>query len=54
MSPKPPLPLLPVQAGRASGAPAGYSMADTSAFPPEATERHFQELRALLDGTLKA
>ena len=37
-----------------AGAPHGYSMADTSAFHPEATERHFQELRALLDGTLKA
>ncbi|MFF1882736.1 dienelactone hydrolase family protein [Pseudarthrobacter sp. NPDC058196] len=36
------------------GAPHGYSMADTSAFHPEATERHFRELRALLDGTLKA
>ncbi|WP_285242207.1 dienelactone hydrolase family protein [Pseudarthrobacter sp. fls2-241-R2A-127] len=36
------------------GAPHGYSMADTSAFHPEATERHFQELRTLLDGTLKA
>ncbi|HAP91056.1 MAG TPA: dienelactone hydrolase [Arthrobacter bacterium] len=36
-----------------AGAPHGYSMADTSAFHPEATERHFIELRALLDGTLK-
>ncbi|NUT72545.1 dienelactone hydrolase family protein [Pseudarthrobacter sp. C4D7] len=36
-----------------AGAPHGYSMADTSAFHPEATERHFEELRALLDGTLK-
>ena len=35
------------------GAPHGYTMADTSAFNPEATERHFRELRALLDGTLK-
>ena len=35
------------------GAPHGYTMADTSAFHPEATERHFRELRALLDGTLK-
>jgi carboxymethylenebutenolidase len=35
------------------GAPHGYSMADTSAFHAEATERHFRELRALLDGTLK-
>jgi carboxymethylenebutenolidase len=37
-----------------AGAPHGYSMADTSAFHPEATERHFRELRELLDGTLKA
>ncbi|MHC6229662.1 dienelactone hydrolase family protein [Arthrobacter sp. MMS24-T111] len=37
-----------------AGAPHGYTMADTSAFHPEATERHFRELRALLDGTLKA
>ncbi|MBT2566873.1 dienelactone hydrolase family protein [Arthrobacter sp. ISL-85] len=36
-----------------AGAPHGYTMADTSAFHPEATERHFTELRALLDGTLK-
>ncbi|NUS37375.1 MAG: dienelactone hydrolase family protein [Pseudarthrobacter sp.] len=36
-----------------AGAPHGYTMADTSAFHPEATERHFRELRALLDGTLK-
>jgi carboxymethylenebutenolidase len=35
------------------GAPHGYSMADTAAFRPEATERHFSELRALLDGALK-
>ncbi|MGX1162487.1 carboxymethylenebutenolidase [Arthrobacter sp. SLBN-100] len=35
------------------GASHGYSMADTSAFHPEATERHFRELRALLDATLK-
>lgn len=35
------------------GAPHGYTMADASIFHPEATERHFQELRALLDGTLK-
>ena len=35
------------------GAPHGYTMADTSAFHPEATERHFTELRALLDGALK-
>ncbi|TQJ39632.1 carboxymethylenebutenolidase [Arthrobacter sp. SLBN-112] len=36
-----------------AGAPHGYTMADTSAFHPEATERHFREMRALLDGTLK-
>jgi carboxymethylenebutenolidase len=35
------------------GASHGYSMADTSAFHEEATERHFRELRALLDRTLK-
>lgn len=35
------------------GAPHGYTMADTSAFHDEATERHFQELRALLDSALK-
>lgn len=34
-------------------APHSYSMADTSMFHAEATERHFRELRALLDGTLK-
>jgi carboxymethylenebutenolidase len=28
-------------------------MADTAMFHAEATERHFTELRALLDGTLK-
>ncbi|WP_445155381.1 dienelactone hydrolase family protein [Arthrobacter sp. Hor0625] len=37
-----------------AGAPHGYSMADTSAFHSEATERHFRELRDLLDGTLRA
>jgi carboxymethylenebutenolidase len=37
-----------------AGAPHGYTMADTSMFHAEATERHFTELRALLDGTLKA
>ncbi|TLM74996.1 dienelactone hydrolase family protein [Pseudarthrobacter sp. NamB4] len=36
------------------GAPHGYSMADTSAYHADATERHFRELRDLLDGTLKA
>ncbi|GAC1378868.1 MAG: dienelactone hydrolase family protein [Pseudarthrobacter sp.] len=35
------------------GAPHGYTMADTSMFHAEATERHFSELRALLDETLK-
>ena len=35
------------------GASHGYSMADTSAFHEEATERHFRELRALLGRTLK-
>ncbi len=35
------------------GASHGYSMADTSAFHEEATERHFRELRALLDRTLR-
>ncbi|MGN8131941.1 dienelactone hydrolase family protein [Paenarthrobacter sp. 22069] len=35
------------------GAPHGYTMADTSAFNPEATERHFRELRSLLDRSLK-
>jgi carboxymethylenebutenolidase len=35
------------------GASHGYSMADTSAFHQEATERHFRELRALLDRTLR-
>jgi carboxymethylenebutenolidase len=36
-----------------AGSPHGYTMADTSVYDPEATERHFQELRALLDATLK-
>jgi carboxymethylenebutenolidase len=36
------------------GAPHGYTMADTSMFHAEASERHFAELRTLLDGTLKA
>lgn len=36
-----------------SRASHGYSMTDTSAFHEEATERHFRELRTLLDGTLK-
>ena len=34
------------------GAAHGYSMADTSAYDEAATERHFEELRALLDRTL--
>ncbi|MEV7662065.1 dienelactone hydrolase family protein [Paenarthrobacter sp. NPDC089316] len=37
-----------------AGAPHGYSMADTSAYDHQATERHFQELRALFDNTLKS
>ncbi len=36
------------------GAPHGYSMADTSAFHAEATERHFVELREVFDRSLKA
>ncbi len=32
------------------GAPHGYSMADTSMYDEGAAERHFNELRALLDG----
>jgi carboxymethylenebutenolidase len=36
-----------------AGASHGYSMADTSAFHAGATERHFRELRALLDAALK-
>ncbi|WP_377644108.1 dienelactone hydrolase family protein [Oryzobacter terrae] len=35
------------------GAAHGYTMADTSAFDEAATERHFAELRALLDRTLR-
>jgi carboxymethylenebutenolidase len=34
------------------GAVHGYSMSDTSMYDEEATERHFEELRALLDRTL--
>lgn len=37
-----------------AGAPHGYTMADTSMFHEEATERHYAELRDLLDRTLKA
>ena len=36
-----------------SGAAHGYTMADTSAYHEEAAERHFRELRELLDTTLK-
>lgn len=36
-----------------AGAPHGYSMADTSMYHEDATERHFRELRGLLGGTLK-
>ena len=36
------------------GAPHGYSMADTSMYDEAAAERHFEELRALLDRTLRA
>ena len=35
------------------GAAHGYSMADTSSYDEAATERHFEELRALLDRTLR-
>jgi len=35
------------------GAAHGYSMADTSAYDEAATERHFQELEALLARTLR-
>ncbi len=34
------------------GAAHGYSMADTAMYDEGATERHFVELRALLDRTL--
>jgi len=34
--------------------PHGYSMADTSMYDEESTERHFESLRALLDSTLAA
>jgi carboxymethylenebutenolidase len=36
------------------GAPHGYSMADTPMYQEEAAERHFTELRALLDAHLLA
>ena len=35
------------------GAAHGYSMADTSMYDEAATERHFTELRDLLDRTLR-
>jgi carboxymethylenebutenolidase len=35
-----------------NGAPHGYTMADTAAFDEAARERHFRELRALLERTL--
>jgi carboxymethylenebutenolidase len=35
------------------GAPHGYTMADTSMYDERAAERHFEELRALLDRTLR-
>jgi carboxymethylenebutenolidase len=35
-----------------TGASHGYTMADTPAYDEEASERHFRELRALLDRTL--
>jgi carboxymethylenebutenolidase len=34
------------------GAPHGYTMADMPAYRPDASERHFHELRELLDRTL--
>lgn len=36
-----------------AGAAHGYTMADTSAYDEEAAERHFEELRALLDRRLR-
>lgn len=36
------------------GAQHGYTMADTSMYDEASAERHFTELRALLDGTLRA
>jgi carboxymethylenebutenolidase len=36
-----------------AGAAHGYSMSDTSAYDEAATERHFEELRALLDRTIR-
>ena len=36
------------------GAAHGYTMADTPAYDEEASERHFGELRALLERTLSA
>jgi carboxymethylenebutenolidase len=36
-----------------AGAAHGYTMSDTSAYDEAATERHFEELQALLDRTLR-
>ena len=36
------------------GAAHGYTMADTAAYDEPSAERHFRELRALLDRTLPA
>lgn len=36
------------------GAAHGYTMSDTSSYDEAATERHFEELRELLDRTLRA
>lgn len=36
-----------------SGAPHGYSMSDTAAYDPQATERSFRELRDVLDRMLR-
>lgn len=36
-----------------AGAPHGYTMADTSMYDESAAERHFEELRALFDRTLR-
>ena len=35
------------------GAAHGYTMSDTSMYDEAATERHFEELRDLLDRTLR-
>ena len=36
-----------------AGAPHGFTMSDTSAYDEQAAERHFRELRSLLDRTLR-